>query len=120
MRFLALGILPSKLAQLFIERSPLKAQDIVTAANKNTVFSMLQNMRALKTVVIGTNPAQNAQVCTGGISLQEVTDDLEAKRFPGLYLCGELLDVDGRCGGYNLQWAWTSGQIAGTAAAREE
>ena len=38
----------------------------------------------------------------------------------GLYLCGELLDVDGRCGGYNLQWAWTSGQIAGTAAAREE
>ena len=119
-RFLAQGILPSKLAQLFIERSPLKAQDIVTAANKNTVFSMLQNMRALKTVVIGTNPAQNAQVCTGGISLQEVTDDLEAKRFPGLYLCGELLDVDGRCGGYNLQWAWTSGQIAGTAAAREE
>lgn len=119
-RFLAQGILPSKLAQLFIERSPLKAQDIVTAANKNAVFSMLQNMRALKTVVIGTNPAQNAQVCTGGISLQEVTDDLEAKRFPGLYLCGELLDVDGRCGGYNLQWAWTSGQIAGTAAAREE
>ena len=119
-RFLAQGILPSKLAQLFIERSPLKAQDIVTAANKNAVFSMLQNMRALKTVVIGTNPAQNAQVCTGGISLQEVTDDLEAKRFPGLYLCGELLDVDGRCGGYNLQWAWTSGQIAGTAATREE
>ena len=119
-RFLAQGILPSKLAQLFIERSPLKAQDIVTAANKNAVFSMLQNMRALKTVVIGTNPAQNAQVCTGGISLQEVTDDLETKRFPGLYLCGELLDVDGRCGGYNLQWAWTSGQIAGTAAAREE
>ena len=119
-RFLAQGILPSKLAQLFIERSPLKAQDIVTAANKNAVFSMLQNMRALKTVVIGTNPAQNAQVCTGGISLQEVTDDLEAKRFPGLYLCGELLDVDGRCGGYNLQWAWTSGQIAGTAAAREK
>lgn len=119
-RFLAQGILPSKLAQLFIERSPLKTQDIVTAANKNAVFSMLQNMRALKTVVIGTNPAQNAQVCTGGISLQEVTDDLEAKRFPGLYLCGELLDVDGRCGGYNLQWAWTSGQIAGTAAAREE
>ena len=114
-RFLAQGILPSKLAQLFIERSPLKAQDIVTAANKNAVFSMLQNMRALKTVVIGTNPAQNAQVCTGGISLQEVTDDLEAKRFPGLYLCGELLDVDGRCGGYNLQWAWTSGQIAGCA-----
>ena len=107
-------------AQLFIERSPLKTQDIVTAATKNAVFSMLQNMRALKTVVIGTNPAQNAQVCTGGISLQEVTDDLEAKRFPGLYLCGELLDVDGRCGGYNLQWAWTSGQIAGTAAAREE
>ena len=117
MRFLAQGILPSKLAQLFIERSPLKAQDIVTAANKNAVFSMLQNMRALKTVVIGTNPAQNAQVCTGGISLQEVTDDLEAKRFPGLYLCGELLDVDGPCGGYNLHFAFAGALAAAKAIA---
>lgn len=71
-----------ELAQLFIERSPLKAQDIVTAANKNAVFSMLQNMRALKTVVIGTNPAQNAQVCTGGISFAGGNRRPEAKRFP--------------------------------------
>ena len=45
--------------------------------------------------------------------LQEVTDDMESVIVPGLYFAGELLDVDGRCGGYNLQWAWTSGVIAG-------
>lgn len=55
----------------------------------------------------------------GGVSFDEVTENLEARRIPGLFLCGEMLDVDGRCGGYNLQWAWTSGFIAGVSAAQK-
>ena len=55
-----------------------------------------------------------AQVCAGGIYTKEIdVRTLESKIHPGLYFCGELLDVDGICGGYNLQWAWTSGYIAG-------
>ena len=64
-----------------------------------------------------TNPFENAQVCAGGVSMDQVTCQLESKLIPGLYFCGEILDVDGRCGGYNLQWAWSSGYIAGKSAA---
>ena len=60
---------------------------------------------------------EQAQVTSGGVDMREVDDNLQSVRYPGLYLAGELLDVDGPCGGYNLQWAWTSGYIAGKSAA---
>ena len=60
---------------------------------------------------------EQAQVMSGGVHFDEVDDDLRCVRIPGLYLAGELLDIDGICGGYNLQWAWTSGYIAGKRAA---
>ena len=62
---------------------------------------------------------EQAQV--GGVPLAELKNcSMESAKVPGLYLCGELLDVDGACGGYNLQWAWTSGYLAGNAAGSEE
>ena len=60
---------------------------------------------------------ENAQVCAGGVDFSEVDMGLQSRKQPGLYLTGELLDVDGKCGGYNLQWAWTSGYLAGRSAA---
>ena len=66
-----------------------------------------------------TGDLSNAQVCAGGVSCKEITANFESKLHSGLYLCGELLDVDGMCGGYNLQWAWTSGYIAGYHAGKE-
>lgn len=53
----------------------------------------------------------NNQVVSGGIKLDELTTHLESKKYKGLYFCGEICDVDGNCGGYNLQWAWTSAYI---------
>ena len=50
-------------------------------------------------------------------SFGEVTEDLQSVRVPGIYFAGEMLDLDGICGGYNLQWAWSSGAVAGWAAA---
>ena len=62
----------------------------------------------------------HAQVCTGGVSCEEIdADTMESKRIPGIYFCGELTDVDGACGGYNLQWAWSSGYLAGLSASKE-
>ena len=49
-----------------------------------------------------------AQVTKGGSPLWEVNDDLESRQFSGLYFAGEILDVDGPCGGFNLQWAFSS------------
>ena len=70
--------------------------------------------------VTGSHPFDSAQVCRGGVSMREVDAQLQSRRSPGLYLAGELLHVDGRCGGYNLQWAWASGYIAGNAAGTAE
>ncbi len=57
----------------------------------------------------------NNQVFSGGIPLNNLTENLESKQQKNLYFCGEVCDVDGKCGGYNLQWAWTSGSIVGDA-----
>ena len=58
-----------------------------------------------------------AQVTAGGILTEEFDPDtLESRLVPGLYACGEVLDIDGDCGGYNLQWAWSSGRLAGYSA----
>jgi len=66
---------------------------------------------------LGTLSWQSAQVTAGGVPLAEVDGALQSRFCRGLYLCGELLNVDGGCGGYNLQWAWASGVAAGLAAA---
>ena len=61
-----------------------------------------------------------AQVTAGGILTRDFYPETMGSRLcPGLYACGEVLDIDGDCGGYNLQWAWSSGRAAGTAARKE-
>ena len=70
--------------------------------------------------VVGSLGFDYAQVTKGGVPLGEVDDDLMSRRAEGLYLLGELLDVDGECGGYNLQWAFSCGAVAAAAAAGRE
>lgn len=70
--------------------------------------------------VVGSLGFDYAQVTKGGVPLGEVDDDLMSRRAEGLYLLGELLDVDGECGGYNLQWAFSCGAVAASAVAGRE
>lgn len=68
--------------------------------------------------ITGTQPWSRAHVTAGGVDAAELTaGTLESKIVPGLFLAGEVIDVDADCGGYNLQWAWSSGQAAGVHAA---
>ena len=68
----------------------------------------------LKLAVTGTLGFDNAQVTAGGIKTEEFNPQtLESRLIPGLYAAGEVLDIDGDCGGDNLQWAWASGRLAG-------
>lgn len=113
----ACGLVHKKVGLVLLSRCNLKPDEIVGRETKKRIFSLFEMMRELHTEIVGTNPVENAQICMGGISLSELKDDLEVKKIPGLFICGEMLDVDGRCGGYNLQWAWSSGHIAGSAAA---
>ncbi|MEW8957030.1 NAD(P)/FAD-dependent oxidoreductase [Clostridium sp.] len=72
--------------------------------------SIIKLLKSWEFRVIGTNPFNNAQVTCGGINTKEICNKtLESKLMENLYLCGEVLDVDGDCGGFNLQWAWSSG-----------
>jgi predicted Rossmann fold flavoprotein len=76
-------------------------------------------LKAWRFEVTGTDSWTEAQVTAGGIDTSEIDPvTLQSRKAPGLYLAGEVLDVDGDCGGYNLQWAWSSGFVAGEAAAR--
>ena len=69
--------------------------------------------------ITGTRPLEEAIVTAGGVSLKEVNPKtLESKIVPGLFLCGEVLDVQGKTGGYNLQAAFSTGWVAGESAAR--
>lgn len=78
---------------------------------KNNLFKLLKQWNF---EVIGTNSFDNSQVTAGGVNTKEINEKtFESKLVPGLYFCGEILDVDGDCGGFNLQWAWSSGYIAG-------
>lgn len=71
--------------------------------------------------ISGTNGFESAQVTRGGVPLDEVwVDTMESKLVKGLYITGELLDIDGMCGGYNLHFAWSSGMLAGNAVKQNE
>ncbi len=81
--------------------------------------SFVHMCKAFPVTVTGTKSYDMAQVCAGGVCTGEVRpDSMESRRIPGLYLTGELLDVDGICGGYNLHFAWATGIQAGKSAAK--
>ena len=107
----------NKLNQLMIKLAGIKPTESVEAIGTKRLKQLLYSYRELCVHVSATNPFENAQVTAGGVPLTEVTDKLQSVKMPGVYYAGEILDVDGRCGGYNLQWAWTSGYIAGKNAA---
>jgi predicted flavoprotein YhiN len=68
--------------------------------------------------IAGTRGYNVAEATAGGVSLEEIDPaTLESRRRPGLFFAGEILDVDGRIGGFNFQWAWSSGFVAGRGSA---
>lgn len=93
--------------------------------NKNSANLSKEEIRRLAEVLIswsfkvtGSQPWEYAQVTAGGVNTKNINNKtMESKIHSGLYIVGELVDIDGDCGGYNLQWAWSSGYIAGENAA---
>lgn len=81
---------------------------------------LIQAIHGFRLEITGDTGFSQAQVCSGGVSTKEIDPfTLESKIHRGLYFAGELLDIDGACGGYNLQWAWSSGAVAGIHSAKE-
>ncbi|HEX3020816.1 MAG TPA: aminoacetone oxidase family FAD-binding enzyme [Lachnospiraceae bacterium] len=112
------GLLNSKLIPLFVEKAGIARNSKVHKLNESTIETLVHLLKDFRVQITDTNSFDNAQVCAGGVNTREVEPmSLESKINKGLYLTGELLDVDGICGGYNLQWAWSTGYLAGKAAA---
>lgn len=111
------GIFHQKLIPCILRCAKIKEQTKVSEVSEERFLSLVHVCKELKLVVTDTNGFENAQVCAGGIRLDEINiHTMESKFCKNLYLAGELLDVDGICGGYNLQWAWASGYLAGRSA----
>ncbi|MDY3927758.1 MAG: NAD(P)/FAD-dependent oxidoreductase [Clostridia bacterium] len=88
--------------------------------DKKEIARLCEAIKSFTLNVTGTMSWNNAQVTAGGIDTDQIdSKTFECKKIKGLYITGELLDIDGDCGGFNLQWAWSSGYIAGLNAASE-
>lgn len=111
------GLVHKKLLLLFIKLAGLKPEEPYQKADSQKIEMVFQYCKQMILQISGTNSFEQAQVSAGGIPLHEVTGNLESRMRKGLYLTGEMLNVDGKCGGYNLHWAWASGYLAGSSAA---
>ena len=114
------GLLDNKVVGELLKRVGIDKNRKVEDVTKEQLFRFCHCIKEFTCVIIDSNGFDNAQVTAGGVSLLEIIPNtMESKKVKGLYLTGELLDVDGICGGYNLQWAWTTGYLAGEAAGKE-
>lgn len=114
------GIVNKKINRLLLKLAGIRETERANEVAPASFRRLWQLYVGLEVEVTGTNPFEKAQVSAGGVDCTEVTASLMSKKVPGLYFAGEILDIDGLCGGYNLQWAWSSGAVAGEASVKGE
>ena len=113
------GVLNSKLTKILLKEAGITRASLVKEITTREIKNLVNCIKELKTVIVSTNTFDQAQICSGGVDTREVDPvTMESRLIRGLYFSGEILDVDGICGGYNLQWAWSSGITAGIHAGR--
>ena len=109
------GFLNKKINQVFLKKCNISGDRVISALSKGEIMQLVSLSKCYQMNITDTNPFLNAQVCAGGLALDEIDVNMQSRKYPGLYVTGELLDVDGICGGYNLHWAFATGTIAGKA-----
>ena len=111
------GLWNSKLVHALCKKARIAIDRPMRLADCDNLAALAKEYRI---TITKTNPISQSKVCAGGVDLREIDPStMECVNVPGLYLTGEVLDVDGICGGYNLHWAWATGTIAGKAAANK-
>lgn len=108
------GALHNRLGRMVVKSAGLDGAKPLSALSDGELRGAASACKAFALPVRGTEGFQNAQVTAGGIKTSEFDPEtLMSRIVPNLFACGEVLDIDGDCGGYNLQWAWASGRLAG-------
>ena len=110
------GLLNKKVCTLFCKLAGISMEQNVGMVSDKAFASFMKLFKNWTLHVEKPNGFDMAQICAGGLSMKEINTHFAMKKCPSVYVVGELLDVDGICGGYNLQWAWTSGYLAGQYA----
>ena len=115
------GILNNKLVSVILDESHINENISFNDLNELEKTSLITNLVNFKVKITATNSYDQAQVCSGGVPLTEInTNTMESKIVKDLYIVGELIDVDGDCGGYNLGFAWMSGITAGKGCSKND
>ena len=116
----AFGVLRQWLPDRLARRICLESEAPIVGDLTRTIRKkLIQNIMAMPLPVTGDRGFSIAEATAGGVPLEEVKlETMESRKCPGLYLAGEVLDVDGRIGGFNFQWAWSSAYVAGSAVAK--
>lgn len=117
--FSLVGLINKRLISVILKEAGIKDMKKpvreLSAKEEEKIINILTDLRFK---IRGTKGFTSAQVTAGGINTKEINPDtMESKLIEGLYFAGEIIDIDGQCGGFNLQWAWSSGYIAGQNAA---
>lgn len=108
------GLMPKRLGATLMNDCSLSIEKSVKCINQGAFDKLVNAIKHKKYKISSVKGFNDAQVTAGGISADEIDfDTLELKKVKGMYVCGEIADVDGACGGYNLQWAFSSGYLAG-------
>lgn len=107
-------ILDYKLTNVLLKRVGLSLDATFSSCTKEIIDKFLYSLVSFPLEIIGYNSFKEAQICLGGVDLREIDErTMESKKVKNLYMIGEMLDMNGDCGGYNLGFAWMSGILAG-------
>lgn len=108
------GFLNKKIIPIILRCSHLREEVSYEDLTNDEKIALCRNLKELPVEIFGTKDFDNCQVCNGGVSLHNINmDTMESKLVEGLYITGELLDINGNCGGFNLTECWISGILAG-------
>jgi hypothetical protein len=111
--------LPERLARALCEHAGLDPAARGDQLKRDARRALVAAITALRLPITGSRGYNFAEVTAGGVPLSELhLETMESRVCPRLYLCGEICDADGRIGGFNFQWAWASGFVAGASAAQ--
>lgn len=111
-------LLPQRLIPVILDQAYMDEEKPVNQISKEERKRLVETLKGLSIAITGTRPIAEAIVTSGGVSIKEIDPKtLRSKLYYGLYFAGEVIDIDGYTGGYNLQAAFSTGYAAGTAAA---
>lgn len=113
------GFLAEKLVPVLLKEAGMERERPVTRFGKEDFGKLAHVVKTFVLKINGFMGFDKAQTTCGGVALSELDENLMVKEVPGLYFAGEVVDVEGICGGYNIQWALSSGYVAGNAARGE-